>query len=272
MDELFYRSNIITRKYYDTDVFIYEDHRYILNILFSAFHSKKLIEPPTLVYFDKHDDGKGPMVSIDRLKSIRNRKIDQKEMWDFVEWEISTQDDDWLKVGMELGLIGDAILIGCNEASNFRDFRNTYIDHLSKEHLIFKVSHIWNGLSHQGWLVDRAQESKYSEIWDLLGIENNSYISINAEKQKTKVILDFDLDCFTTKFLEDTLPWPYEYFNKYFRSPCGRNYYRPKEFTDMLLRTVEFITIARETDYCGSFHNNALIFDSINDIIFDNKL
>jgi hypothetical protein len=272
MNELDYRSNIIARKVFKKDVFIYEDHRYILNILSSAFHSKILTEAPTLVYFDKHDDGKDSTVPIDRIKQVRNNVNNLKEMWSFVEWELSTQDDDWLKVGMELGLIGDAILLGCNDASNFEDFRNIYKDHLGVEHLIFNVGHIWSGLSHQGWLVDRAQRNKYSEIWDLLGIENNQRISIDPEKQKTKVILDFDLDCFTTSFLEDTLPWQYEYFKKYFYKPCGRDYNRPKEFIDKLIRTSEFITIARETDYCGSFQNNAQIFDSVNDIIFDNEL
>lgn len=272
MKELDCRSNIILRKVYNKDVFIFEDHRYILNILFSAFFHKKLIEPPTLVYFDKHDDGRDPIVSIEKLKRIRKEKPDLKKMWSFIEWELSPLDDDWLKVGMELGLIGDAILIGCTSADNFKDFRNSYRDHLGEEHLIFKVGHIWDGLLQKGWLVDRAQKSKYCEIWNLLGIENNPRISINSERQKTKVILDFDLDCFTTYFQEDILPWPYEYFKKYFIKPYGKNYNRAKEFTDKLIRTAEFITIARESDYCGSFHNNAMILDSVNDIIFDNGL
>lgn len=272
MDELFLRSNILKRKAYDKKVFIYEDHRYILNVLYRAFNKSVLTEPVTLLYFDKHDDGKDPVSDINTLKKYRGNLPDEKEFWSFVEWEISCLDDDWIKTGMELGLIGDAILIGCPDPINFTEFSNSYKDHLGMEHIIYNVGTIWGGLAYQGWLTDTAQKQKFAPVWDLIGLVDNTCMELDSTKKKTKFVVDFDLDCFTTKLEEFTIPYPLEYFYKLFESPSQYCHIKPSDVVIDLIKEAEFVTVARESDYCGSIQNNNIIFENVNEVIFRNSL
>ena len=51
-----HRANIEMFHYRDKHIFLYDDHRTILNVLFEA---SKIVEDkriPNLIYFDKHDD------------------------------------------------------------------------------------------------------------------------------------------------------------------------------------------------------------------------
>lgn len=272
MKDLSLRSNVIKRMAYGKNVFIYEDHRYVLNIIFQAFKKNVLTEPVTLIYFDKHDDGKNPISDPNKIKDYRKVLPSEQEFWSFTEWEISPMDDDWIKTGMELGLIGDAILIGCHNPFNFGDFSNQYIDHMGIKHNIYNVGTIWSGLSFQGWLTDQAQTYKYSPIWDLIGLDEHENFHLSQEKKKTKFIVDFDLDCFTTNLEGFTIPFPKEIFYKLFETYNNYSNIKPADFLINLISESEFVTIARESDFCGGIQNNSIIFNNINEVIFENQL
>lgn len=272
MENLFLRANILKRNAFGNNVFIYEDHRYILNIIYTAFQRGVLNEPVTVIYFDRHDDGRTPVADMNLLRKYRNQMPTEKEFWSFVEWNLDPQDGDWIKTGMELGLIGDAILLGCSDPANFDEFSNEYLDHLGTMHNIYNVGTIWGGLSYQGWLTDVAQQEKYSPVWELLGLEDHLLFNIDKDKMKTKFILDFDLDCFTTKLENYTIAWPIEYFDKLFNDFEGKCEIKPREFLVGVIQKAEFITIARETSFCGGIENNNLILESLNSVLFDGQL
>ena len=50
------RVNVMTRYPNDKLVIIYDDHRWLLNVLFKIQKDRLLPGPPKLVFFDSHDD------------------------------------------------------------------------------------------------------------------------------------------------------------------------------------------------------------------------
>ena len=54
--DLAQRANVLVRKTLDGNpIVIYDDHRWILNVLFKVF-KEKTMPKPNLIYFDAHDD------------------------------------------------------------------------------------------------------------------------------------------------------------------------------------------------------------------------
>lgn len=272
MKDIFGRNNIIKKIYDQKDVIIYEDHRTILNILWMAKKSRTLLLPPTIVCFDKHDDFKDPIVSKSRLAQINNSNVSKEEFWSFVEWEISQLDDDWIKTGMELNLIGDVILFGAEITPNVSGTHNIYSDQYGNTHTLYSVGHIWGGFSHQGWLVDYAQSYLYQPIWDLLGWQNarNDYF-FDSNKRKIPLILDFDLDCFTNQLLEFVIPWREDIFLNLFTKRLKYDY-TPQQFLIDLFRESTFTTIAKESECFSYVNDSALVLKYLNELLFNNYL
>lgn len=92
-----------------TDVFVYEDHRYTLNALRHGRAQGIFNGPVNLVYFDYHDDAINPTSPAATRTGYRQNMPSVRDFWQFVEWEVSSGDDDWLKTGMDVGLIQDAL-------------------------------------------------------------------------------------------------------------------------------------------------------------------
>jgi hypothetical protein len=220
-----------------------------------------------MIYFDRHEDSNDPMINRTDLMNYRKNLPSEREFWSIVEWDISTMDDDWLKTGMDLGLIGDAILIDGNQNDNFNRYENIYNDCIGQKHKIFKVDHIWSGLEYQGWLNDSAQSRIFQPIWDVIGWQplRKKFV------KKAPFIVDFDLDYFMGNFLDGMIPWPenimYDLLNKH-------TYHQitSLEFLKILFEQADFITIARETDHCGSISNNNLIYQNVSNIVFNGEL
>ncbi len=66
------RVNVTTRHPLDGDqlVILYDDHRWLLNVMFKIQKEKLLPEPPKLIFFDSHDDCAGTRPKSDLLSSL----------------------------------------------------------------------------------------------------------------------------------------------------------------------------------------------------------
>lgn len=256
-------------------VLVYEDHRYFLNILDHAMRCGVVDRASgiTLVMLDRHDDAK-PHVGLDRLiRAFRASWPRQQRFWSFVEWRLSALDDDWVRVGMDLGMIKNFVVIGANENDNVHRMSGGtrsghYVDPFGGKHLIASVGHIWNGLGHQGWLVDKSNSSELQPIWDVLGW-NGTHFDQNPD---VPVVLDICLDCFSYSGPpdRDSRAWRCsDFFEPFERDIHGRS---AASFVTHLATQSPFIGIARESPYCGGYGDSDTILRYIDLLFFRGQL
>ena len=273
MDELFYRSNVIYQKLGDQLVLIYEDHRTSLAVLDHANRKGLFPEPPTLVLFDRHDDAKPPNCGDERIQHIRSNPLSPEEFWQFVEWELSPTDDDWVNAAMGLDLVGDVILIGACQTINVDDMNGKLTDASGKTHHIYEVGHLWEGLDYQGWLSDSARSMELQPIWDLLGWHPIRGFT----NDQVQLVIDIDLDCFTLKGPSgEALGWPDSTFLELFtKQPNFRSPRRPwtaAEFFNELADRSCYISIARESAFCGGIGESDRLLQLLDMAVFDGRL
>jgi hypothetical protein len=265
----------------EKQVFVYEDHRTILNVLDHARRANAGIFPLNLVYLDYHSDARDPVSDAALRLQYRQHVPNQEAFWTFVEWRTAHDDGDWLKTGMDLGLIQDAVLIGARLRSDLTGLATTYTDVAGVEHKIYDVCHIWCALQGNGWLVDAAQHANLKPVWDIMGWQNNAgkFSFIKERAGLRHFVLDFDLDYFTTDGPTGIghLVWPPEQVHAAFRQNLPPDHFaeplpRPIDFLQFLTTYSRFITIARESPYCGGYRASAQIMETLDSLIFNGQL
>lgn len=265
--ELSYRTNINTYTFRDKHIILYDDHRTLLNILFEAKKLGEFTETPNLIYFDLHDDACELLPKSQLLARMGVNDLSEatsKQFWSFVEFDLGVLDDDWLLVGMELDLIKDAILIGQEENHNIQDMRGCYKSEDGVEHGLYSISHLKYSLDGRGCLGDSIiKEPYYQNVRDIVQYHQGRF---DMEEIKP-FVLDFDLDCFTTKCREKTYAWPEGIFRReYLESHNVRN------FMESLLNRSSFITICREPECCGGIGEANKILNYLDRYFFDGAL
>ena len=114
------RTNVIVRHWNGIPIVIYDDHRWLLNVLYAM--QKYNYEIPNLIFFDAHDDyGNVNLNGADLLKKMEVNKwdeVDERKFLDFVEFEADPDDGNWLRIACELDMVNDVALIGGEESSS----------------------------------------------------------------------------------------------------------------------------------------------------------
>lgn len=265
------RANV-TRRYCSGErlVLLYDDHRYLLNVLFRIFKSGLLQGPPNLVFFDSHDDAKKTKKASALLKSIGVKTLSdatEKLFLSFVDYDIDTNDGDWLSVACELNLIGDVVLIGNKFGTNLeQDIIVRKSEDGSRHKLFLLDSHLDEEFGPRGKLGDIAREDEFEAIRSFFDIEPSGN---NAQIGKMKpFVLDFDLDFFTLWSEEEgSVPWPQRVWEKRFgRFTSGYRFVRD------LMKDAEVITISREPDYCESIAGSNYNLKNLDGYFFDGEL
>lgn len=110
--ELNGRANVMTRQTVDGKmVVIYDDHRWLLNVLFAA---NKYIDRPNLITFDAHDDAAECAKKSVLLRQIGVDELQNataKQFGAFVDYDQRVDDGGWLTTAMELNLIDSIVNI-----------------------------------------------------------------------------------------------------------------------------------------------------------------
>ncbi len=261
----------------ERECFLHKEHRWVLPIIFYNQQEKTLPHPCTLVTFDAHHDTLDPTCSCkEDILRIKKAGITFDEIVHLCQEKLSKRNDDWIKVGMELGLIDDAVIFWAGDATNNGNLENLkeYKDQQGNIHKIKLLGLPGSELKHQGDLSDTSRWESLSELWKILGWQCNSRFSFVENERK--ILLDLDLDFFIVKWKSCyRFPWPDEVFKKEFlvqskyQTTMG---WTGKKFVGSLVKMAALLTIAREPYCCGDDTKANQVLSKVNHFLFDNKL
>lgn len=202
----------------ELDAYVFDPHRL-------AFPSWALCvgsgEPAVLVTLDRHLDLVPPMAPAP-ARDAGLRALDE-----FARWSLDVRNYDHVLAAMETGLISDAVVIargtprGAFPGGSWTDRR---------------------GVSHRIAVVPNVD--RISERWSTNDPTDAERILSDARR----VILDVDLDCFTTLSDADptaVVPWPTALIREHLL-PSGSD-----AFWESVLSRCIGITFAREPAHCG---------------------
>ncbi|RQO40164.1 hypothetical protein DBR39_04225 [Chryseobacterium sp. KBW03] len=266
------RANINVKRTPNGDVIIYEDHRTILNVLFAKKLNKEIDFPVNIILFDNHDDFCKPNESaLETIKIFNENEPSIREFWTFTEFDLRALDDDWIKTGMELGLIENVFLFNSTESS--LGFLTAYETIKFGTKKLYNLGYIWDAISNKGCLNDIIKEDDFGEFWDDFGW-------INEDGQfyfepKNKFIIDFDLDCFSTEILDKRVAIPAEILDEKLIKEYRRDnhsFYSSQELIIEMIQKSELTTMCFENQFCGGFAESLKIFNYINNTFFENKI
>lgn len=267
-------TNIEVYSFHDKYIILYDDHRSILNVLFETKKLGLFSTTPNMIFFDKHDDACNPRINakdlLEKWGVERIEDVSSRDFWSFVEFELSGLDDDWLLAGMELGLINHAVVIGQTENSNMRDLNNLFESSDGKVHELFDISHLNYSLSSRGCLGDNViKEPYYENVRNIFEYNQPPYGRYDkfSKEVTNPIVLDFDLDCFTTECENNVYAWPEAIFRE--------KYYDNEEvqyFMQKLINRSTIITICREPACCGGLGESNKILGYLDRYFFDGWL
>lgn len=273
LGRLIQRVNVMTRYPNDKLVIIYDDHRWLLNVLFKI-QKDGLLEglPPKLVFFDSHDDAGQSQKKSELLAHLGVENVldaTEKVFSSFVDYDIRTDDGNWLSVACELNLVSDAVVIGDKYSHNIEEMNGVYTSEDGVEHKLYNLSeNLEYELGHRGSLGDHAREEEFKDIREFF---NSNYGYDHARiGDMTPFVLDFDLDFFTLETNEGTMAWPKQIWQKHFDGLSDG-----AQMVRELINKAMVITICREPDYCGSIGGIAgsnYNLQNLDNYFFDDQL
>lgn len=267
-----HRSNVNTYHFNEKEIVIYDDHRYILNIVFILRKNGIIDQPIDLIYFDYHQDKCPVKKSIKkRAKKFELSKIPIEEFYSLVEFELNPLDDDWLLTGMELDLINNAVVIGAEDGSP-EIGHEEYVDQREGVHNFYSIPHLNFSLGSRGCLGDHViKKDYYNKIRMFFGYntEFSDRFTVNIDRP---FILDFDLDCFSGQFRNKHIAWPEEMFETELRKRVGYDSISPYNFITQLIDSSQLVTICREPNCCGGIGEANKILSYLDKYLFESSL
>lgn len=263
------RANVMTRQTVGGQmVVIYDDHRWLLNVLFAA---SKHIEHPNLITFDAHDDAAQCAKKTDLLEQIGVEDLKNataKQFGAFVDYDQGVDDGGWLTTAMELNLIDRVVNIGNRYGHNLGQMNGIYESEDGIKHNVFELSQDLDyELGSRGKLGDTCREDECREIRDFFGIEH-FYTGAHHMAIESPYVLDFDLDFFTMSSSDEpTHGWTERVLYRHFPMNSKQD-----RFLRALIRNAHIITICREPDYCGSLGDSNRILSLLDRYYFEGQL
>lgn len=258
------RNNIDSVSYKDKKIIIFDDHRTTLDVLFEIYKSGQLDGiVPNLVTFDYHEDCCNAGSKESLLQKIgvgRLQDATSRQFWSFVEFDLSTQDDDWISAAMNLDLVRDVVILGHNCNNNVDNRANRH----DATHHLYSIEHLSGSVGNRGCLGDSYISDPYYEmIRDTMQYHHNGFDSGLVYP----FILDIDLDCFSTEVLGHTVAWPEDVFrHEYVENDMAHM------FMIQLIKRASLITISREHGCCGGLRESSKILGYLDKYFFQGSL
>lgn len=239
------RANIDTFWTKGKVVIIYEDHRYILNVLKYARVNQITDKSINLISIDYHSDSynNAALMTKDKIENVLGFGL--KEFWNYIEFEHHFQDDDWVVSGMEYGLINDIAMLFVEDRLDHLEFGKVYTDLHENKHLPIKLR------------VD-SDPNIFEKFEEIIGQE---------------FILDIDLDFATKKNNGKHIALSKKELDRFFdtRIINWNNLSVDELFRDLISKA-KFIAICKESEFCGGFNSSNKILCYLDNRFFDNKL
>jgi hypothetical protein len=225
------------------DAFIFDPHRLALPCWALALEGGP---PALLVTLDRHFD----LVPPERPAPPASSGL--RALDEYARWELDVRNYDHILASMEAGLLSDALVLarakprGAVEAEAWTDRRG--------------VTHRLLGATS----VDRVSED-FGQPSAAPKVAQAAELIARAER----VLLDVDLDCFTTVSDADptaVVPWPKTLIREYLLPPGSEGFWRA------VLERCVALTFAREPHHCGGLLASAELFAEVSDVLFGELL
>ena len=177
------RDNLREAYFGNIPCFLHDDHRWVLPLIHVMQQSGALPVPCVWVMFDAHRDDSEPGCK-EILVRLRGKGLTLPALFELCDSHLRKLDDDWLKAGMELGLLSDAVIFGAKDTSRAT---GTFIDHTGVEHRIKFCGYPFDQLGYQGDLSDMARSSALRELWDIFRLGSRKATAIQKRIAKYRV-------------------------------------------------------------------------------------
>lgn len=200
--------------------------------------------PALLVTLDRHFD----LVPPRDPATIPEASAPLKIIDEYARWELDYRNFDHVLAAMESGLVSDAIVVARNRPRRALE-AEAYVDRRGETHRILSAS-----------TLDR--------LADGFGTGSGSPEGVDAEgliRRARAIILDLDLDCFTTMSDADpteVVPWTRELIHRQLL-PLGS-----EAFWDAVLFKSRVLTIACEPLHCGGLIASNRLFEDLAHVLF----
>ena len=261
------RANVATRTFGKKLIIIYDDHRWLLNVLFKLYKESNGATY-NIVTFDAHDDAAKCQTKTVLLEQIGVAKLldaTERQFGAFVDFDVSSDDGNWLSVACELDLIKNSCTIGNRNNNNIENLNNEYVSESGEKHCMFELSeNLDEEIGCRGKLGDTCKDKEFSGVRQFFNSGEKSYKGIGSMEP---FILDFDLDFFTMSSEKGTMAWT----PKIWQQELG-NYSETLHFINTLIDKADIITICREPDCCGGIGESNKILEMLDYYLFNGQL
>lgn len=269
MYELAQRCNVIHREWNGKSIIIYDDHRWLLNVLF-FLRKNDMLTKPNIVFFDAHDDSAQCGRRKQLLEKIGVTTLDDatyKQFLSFVDYDTRIDDGGWVTTACELDLVGDVVCIGNRNNNNIDSLQNgIYKSEDGMQHCLSELSEdLEYEIGSRGALGDSTKAYECKAIREFFNSGETYYEGVGKMKP---FILDFDLDFFTLEIKNGSnIAWSPKTFESRFPA-----YGEIAQFMWHLLHDSELITICREPDCCGTLGNSNRILELLDMYWFEGAI
>lgn len=220
------------------DAYVFDPHRLALPSWACALEDGP---PALLVTLDRHLDLVVPAAPA----AVPDRSAGLRALDEHARWALDVRNYDHVLAAMEAGLVGDALVLArARPRGTYAG--EVYVDTRGRTHHLVVVS-----------TVDRAAEAYAAPAPG----DRVRQVLETAER----VLLDVDLDCFTTPSDADpttVLPWPRSAIREYLLPPGA------EPFWDAVLERCVALTLAREPHHCGGLVASGALFQDVAEVLF----
>lgn len=223
------------------EAFLFDPHRLALPSWAVALEGRPAA---TLITLDRHFD----LVPPSEPASVPHREQGLRALDEYTRWELSVRNTDHVIAAMEAGLVGDVVAVARSSPEG-AFAGESWTDRRGGVHRILRSRTLDRLVEGYG----TADASPWARELSAL-LEDGG-----------PILLDLDLDCFTTTSDADPteiLPWPGDIIRR-FLLPEGSERF----WSDVLGRCVAF-TWAREPYHCGGVVPAARLFEEAAPIVF----
>lgn len=184
----------------------------------------------TLVTLDRHFDLVPPSAP------APSRADGLRALDEYARWQLDVRNYDHVLAAMEAGLVSDAVVVArFHPKGAFKD--RLFVDRRGARHRL-ESADSFGGLGPDALgLIEGAEE----------------------------ILLDVDLDCFTTPLVEDPTsvePWPRSRIASFFEGDAWKT----------VLRKARVMTFAREPFHCGGLIAAGALFSDAASVLFEEQL
>lgn len=235
------RANYTIKEYNGKKIYLFEDHRSIINIL--ALKKKQwewLISKFNIITLDSHTDNCNTQHKFKKQKLNKISK-DIKKIYQFVEFDLHCRDDDWIQWWIELWLINNIFL--------FIEENSTDPSFTKNKSRIYNLGPIHNYPNNINTRSVGPRNLEETLINDLS-------TAIDNRESHIPLILDIDLDYFTDQYTNKSR------INKRLRNR------RNRENLTLLISNADFITIASEQGYNNGIEQTFKILKKLDQKFF----